>query len=128
MQSLGYLFRGAELPFPGAVFPAGALGEIGRHTLDIDDGVAHEHAGQAVGEVAGEAGIAALMQFEEEVQGALRSGEQGHPDIIGPVFRVAEQSFEKLRSALRRKDFVHAGGGKDLFVAGHWGDISLHSY
>ena len=62
MQRLGDLFRRAELPFPRTVFPTGALSKVSRHALDIDNGVAHEHAGQAVGQVAGQTGIAALMQ------------------------------------------------------------------
>ena len=63
--------------------------------------VAHEHAGQAIGQVAGKAGVAALMQFEQEVQRAVRSGKQGHPDVVGAVFRVAEQGLEEFRGTLR---------------------------
>ena len=90
-----------------------------RHALDVDDRVAQEHGGQAVGKVARKAGIPALMQLEKKIQLPFRSGHERHAYIIGPFVGVAEQRLKKSVGTFGREYLVQAFSGEDFFVTGH---------
>jgi hypothetical protein len=82
----------------------------------IDDGVALEHLGQAVGQVADQAATGPLVQIEQKTQG-LRGRVVAvvlQLDSVGTLVGIAEQGIEKLVGALCRKQFVQHRAGKDL--------------
>ena len=64
MQLLGNSLGGAELPVGAGGFVAKEGVDLCRQALNVDDGVAAEYLGQAVGQVAGQAFAGALVEFQ----------------------------------------------------------------
>jgi len=102
------LFRnglcGAELPVGAGGFVAQEGVDLRRQPLDIDDGVAAEHLGQAVGQVAGQAFAGALVEFEGQGEGVCRLALENQADVVGSVFGIAEQGVEEGVGPFGRKE------------------------
>ena len=104
MQLLGNRLGGAELPVGAGRFVAQECVDLRRETLDIDDGVAAEYFGQAVGEVAGQASAGALVEFQAKGQGVGGLPLENEADVVGSFFGVAEQGVEEGVGPFGRKE------------------------
>jgi len=118
MQGFGHFFSRTDFPYKTILWPSGQLGGPVSHSPDIDHRVASENLGQSVGQIAGKAGVAALVQFKEKVKPICCGLAQGKPDIIGTVFCSAKQSFKKFIRPFGWKKSVEPFRGKSILGHG----------
>ena len=86
--------------------------------------MALENLRQAVGQAAHEAAARALVEFEVKMQFAIVAflGIDNETDIIGSLFRIAEQRIEKIIGPLDREKIIQTFRGKNV-VYGHEGNL-----
>ena len=86
--------------------------------------MALENLWQAVGQAAHEAAARALVEFEVKMQFAIVAflGIDNETDIIGSLFRIAEQRIEKIIGPLDREKIIQTFRGKNV-VYGHEGNL-----
>ena len=104
MQLLGNGLGGAEFPVGAGGLVAQEGVDLCCQPLDVDDGVAAEYFGQAVGEVAGQAFAGAFVEFQSKCQGVCRLALENEADVVGPFFGVAEQGVEEGVGPFGRKE------------------------
>ncbi len=116
----------------GAEFPVGAGGPVAekcidlrRQPLDIDDGVAAEDLGQAVGQVADQASARALVEFEGEGEGVCRLTLEDEADVVGPFFGVAEQGIKEGVGPFGRKEGLQGFLGKKILCVVHFYSLEI---
>lgn len=124
MQRAGEAFRSADAPPYIVEFPSGAARNVTDQTFEIDDGMALENLRQAVGQAAHEAAARALVEFEVKMQFAIVAflGIDNETDIIGSLFRIAEQRIEKIIGPLDGEKIIQTFRGKNV-VYGHEGNL-----
>lgn len=128
VQGLVDLLGGAEPPLlhRGVVAEGG---DLRHHPLEVDERVAGEDLGQAVGEVAGQALARPLVKFQGKGQG-LGLGVvtlEGQADVVGTLAGVAQQGVEELVGPVGRKKAGQNLAGKELLLGGdaHGGLLGL---
>lgn len=86
--------------------------------------MALENLRQAVGQAAHEAAARALVEFEVKMQFAIVAflGIDNETDIIGSLFRIAEQRIEKIIGPLDGEKIIQTLRGKNV-VYGHEGNL-----
>lgn len=104
MQLFGNGLGGAELPVGAGGLVAQEGVDLRRQPLDVDDGMAAEYLGQAVGQVAGQAFAGALVEFQGKGEGICRLALENEADVVGSVFGVAEQGVEEGVGPFGRKE------------------------
>jgi len=104
MQLFGNGLGGAELPVGAGRFVAKKGIDLRHQTLDVDDGVAAEDLGQAVGQVAGQTSAGAFVKLESKGEGVCCLAFEGEADVVGPFFGVAEQGIKEGVGPFGRKE------------------------
>lgn len=106
-----------NLPLPAHELAAQLLFDIRNQSLEVDDGVALEHLGQTVGQVAGQAAAGALVQVELEIKPLPRSiiSCKQKADVVRPFRVVTKKRLEKLMGSAGWKESGQHLGSENLF-------------
>ena len=106
VQIPGYLPGIAHLPtVAGSLFSKQTIDSL-HEPFHIDDGMAGEHLGKPVGQVAGKTFSRFLLQMKLEMKPVAFPPFEFQTDVKGPLARIPEKAPEKtIRSFLRKQFF-----------------------